>query len=52
MNHKNRGREETKVKCTENIFDQIIEENFPNPNKKMPIKIQEAYRTTNRLDQK
>ena len=28
------------------------EENFPNPKKEMAINIQEAYRTTNRLDQK
>jgi hypothetical protein len=33
-----------------NIFDKIIEENFPNLKKKMPINIQEAYRTPNRLD--
>ena len=35
-----------------NIFNKIIEENFPNPKKDMPMKIQEAYRTPNRLDQK
>jgi hypothetical protein len=35
-----------------NIFNKIIEENFPNLKKDMPMKIQEAYRTPNRLDQK
>jgi hypothetical protein len=35
-----------------NIFNKIIEENFPNLRKEMPVNIQEAYRTPNRLDQK
>ena len=35
----------------ENIFNKIIEENFPNL-KERPIRIQEAYRTPNKLDQK
>jgi chromosome segregation ATPase len=35
-----------------NIFNKIIEENFPNLKKKMPMNIQEAYRTPNRLYQK
>ena len=35
-----------------NIFNKIIEENFPNLKKEMPINIQEAYRTPNRMDQK
>jgi len=35
-----------------NIFNKIIEENFPNLKKEMPINIQEAYRTPNRLGQK
>ena len=34
-----------------NIFYKIIEENFPNLKKDMPMNIQEAYRTPNRLDQ-
>jgi hypothetical protein len=34
------------------IFSKIIEENFPNLKKEMPMNIQEAYRTQNRLDQK
>ena len=35
-----------------NIFNKIIEENFPNLKKEMLMKIQEAYRTPNRLDLK
>ena len=40
------------LKWPVNIFNKIIEENFPNLRKEMPINIQEAYRTQNRLDQK
>jgi hypothetical protein len=35
-----------------NIFNKIIEENFPNHKKEMHMNIQEAYRTQNRLEQK
>jgi hypothetical protein len=35
-----------------NIFNKIIEESSPNIKKEMPMNIQEAYRTPNRLDQK
>ena len=35
-----------------NIFNKIIEENFPKLKKEMPMNIQEAHRTPNRLDQK
>jgi hypothetical protein len=35
-----------------NIFQKILEENFPNLKKEMVINIQEAYRTPNRLDHK
>jgi hypothetical protein len=35
-----------------NIFNKIIEENFPNLKKGMPMNIQEADRTPNRLNQK
>jgi hypothetical protein len=35
-----------------NIFNKIIEENFPNLKREMPMNIQEAYRTPNSLDQK
>ena len=37
---------------SENIINKIIKEKFPNLKKEMPINIQEAYRTPNRLDQK
>jgi hypothetical protein len=36
--------EHFKIKGTVNIFNKIIEENFPNLNKVMPMNIQEAYR--------
>jgi hypothetical protein len=36
----------------QNIFNKVIEENFPNLKREMPMNIQEAYRTPNRLDQK
>jgi hypothetical protein len=35
-----------------NIINKIIEENFPNLKKEIPMDIQEAYRTPNRLNQK
>nr|AAY88223.1 nucleic acid binding protein [Rattus norvegicus] len=44
--------EDSQLKGPVNIFDKIIEENFPNLKKEIPIGIQEAYRTPNRLDQK
>ena len=44
--------EETKLKGAEKIFNKIIEENFPNLKKDMPMKVQEAYRTPNRVDHK
>jgi hypothetical protein len=40
--------EDSQLKGPVNIFNKIIEENFPNLKKKMPINIQEAYRTPNR----
>jgi hypothetical protein len=40
------------LKGPANILNKIIEENFPNLKKDMPMNIQEAYRTPNRLDQK
>jgi hypothetical protein len=49
------GIEESKyaqLKEPVNIFNKIVEENFPNLKKEMPINIQEAYRTADRLDQK
>jgi hypothetical protein len=44
--------QDSQVKGPVNSFNKIIEENFPNLKKEMPMKIQEAYRTPNRLDQK
>jgi chromosome segregation ATPase len=44
--------EDFQLKGPANISNKIIEENFPNLKKDMPINIQEAYRTPNRLDQK
>jgi hypothetical protein len=44
--------EDFQLKGSVNIFNKIIEENFPNPKKEMPMNMQEAYRTPNRLDQK
>ena len=44
--------EELQLKGPENIFNKIIEENFPNLKNDIPMKVQEAYRTPNRLDQK
>ena len=42
--------EEYHLKGTENIFSKIIEKNFPSLKKEMPMKIQDVYRTANRLD--
>ena len=44
--------EELQIKGPENIFNKIIEENFPNLKNDIPMKVQEAYRTPNRLDQR
>jgi hypothetical protein len=44
--------EDFQLKGPANTFNKIIEENFPNLKKEMPINIQEAYKTPNRLDQK
>jgi N-acetyl-anhydromuramyl-L-alanine amidase AmpD len=52
------GIEESKdsqLKGQVNIFNKIIEKKkktFPNLKKEMPMNIQEAYKTPNRLDQK
>jgi hypothetical protein len=37
--------EDFQLKGPANIFNKIIEENFPNLKKDMPMNIQEAYRT-------
>ena len=44
--------EKVKLKSKENIFNKIIEEDFPNLKRDMHMNMQEAYRTPNRLDQK
>jgi hypothetical protein len=41
--------EEVQAKRIHNIFNKIITENFPNLEKVMPIQVQEAFRTPNRL---
>ena len=46
------GENDFQLKGPANIFNKIIEETFPNIKKEMPMIIQEAYRTPNRLDQK
>jgi hypothetical protein len=43
--------EEVQAKGICNIFNKITTENFPNLEKTMPIQVQEASRTPNRLDQ-
>jgi hypothetical protein len=44
--------EGSQLKGPVNIFNNIIEENFPNLKKEMPMNIQEVYRTSNNLDKK
>jgi hypothetical protein len=44
--------EDFQLKGPTNIFNKIIEQNFPNLKNDMPMNIEEAYRTPNRLDQK
>jgi hypothetical protein len=44
------GSEGCQLKGPVNIFNKIIEDNFSNLKKEMPMNIQEAYRTPNRLD--
>ena len=44
--------EDFQLKGAANIFKIIIEENFSNLKREMPMNIKEAYRTLNRLDQK
>jgi hypothetical protein len=42
--------EEVQAKGIHNIFNKIITKNFLNLEKTMPIQVQEASRTPNRLD--
>jgi hypothetical protein len=43
--------QEVQAKGIHNTFNKIITENFPNVEKTMPIQVQEATRTPNKLDQ-
>jgi hypothetical protein len=43
---------DSQLKGPVHIFNKIIEENFPNLKKEMPVNIQEAYKTPARLAQK
>jgi hypothetical protein len=42
---------QVQAKVIHNIFNKIITENFPNLDNVLPVQIQEASRTPNRLDQ-
>ena len=44
--------EDFQLKGPVNIYNKIIEVNFPNLKKEMPMNLQEAYRTPNHWDQK
>jgi hypothetical protein len=44
--------EDSQFKGPVNISNKLIQENFPKLKKEIPMNIQEAYRTPNRLDQK
>jgi hypothetical protein len=44
-------QEKVQAKGISNIFNKTITEIFPNLEKTMPIQVQEASRTPNRLDQ-
>jgi hypothetical protein len=46
-----KGREEVQTKGTHNIFNKIIEENFPSFEKELSIQVQEASRTPTELGQ-
>ena len=44
--------EDSQLKGPGNVFNKIIEENFPNLKKEMIIEMDEAYKTPNKWDQK
>ena len=52
ISNKKEESEDSQLKWPVNIFNKIIEENFPNLKKEIPMNIQEVYRTLSRLDQK
>ena len=43
---------EEKEKRTENVFEMIIAENFPNQGKETDLQVQEAQRVPNKMDSK
>jgi hypothetical protein len=47
-----RGTKIPSSKDLKNVFNKITKENYPNLKKEMDIKIQEAYRTPNKWNQK
>ena len=51
-NNRNRGKRKSQVKGAENIFKTLIEENFPNLKREKPIKVQDACKIPNGLDQR
>ena len=44
--------EDSYLKGPENVFNKIVEENFPNLKKLIAISVQKVYRSQNRLNQK
>jgi hypothetical protein len=44
--------EDSQLQGSENFFNKIIEENFPNIKKEITIKVQEAYRILDKWDHK
>ena len=44
--------EDSYLKGPENVFNKIVEENFPNLKKLIAISVQKVYRSRNRLNQK
>jgi hypothetical protein len=48
----NRGELRCPAQRPENVFNIIIEENFPILRKEMPIKVEEVYRTPSKWDKK
>jgi hypothetical protein len=48
----NREGTEIQIKGSNNLFNEIVEENLPNLGKEMVIQIHEVFRNPNRQDQK
>jgi hypothetical protein len=47
MNNRYRTKEETQTKGSDNLFNRMIAEIFPNLEKERVTQVQEAYRTPN-----